>query len=153
MADYKQRSQEYAQKLKDPRWQKKRLKILERDEWTCQNCWSTTSSLAVHHKYYLNKTEPWDYLDDAFITLCEDCHDMEFIQKDNDMDLMASIRLNFLSNEIFVLADGFYQAYIPRKDALWTTELIRWILTNSTLRSELIQRLWIDIHKDEQKVG
>ena len=29
MADYKQRSQKYAQKLKDPRWQKKRLKILE----------------------------------------------------------------------------------------------------------------------------
>lgn len=26
----------YAEKLKDPRWQKRRLEIFERDDWTCQ---------------------------------------------------------------------------------------------------------------------
>lgn len=28
----------YSQKLRDPRWQKKRLEILERDSFTCQHC-------------------------------------------------------------------------------------------------------------------
>ena len=28
----------YSEKLKDPRWQKKRLEILERDNFRCQYC-------------------------------------------------------------------------------------------------------------------
>jgi len=35
----------YAEKLKDPRWQKKRLEIMERDEWTCQWCVDSESPL------------------------------------------------------------------------------------------------------------
>ena len=38
---------EYSQKLKDPRWQKKRLQILERDEWNCQICHDNESTLVV----------------------------------------------------------------------------------------------------------
>ena len=43
---------EYAEKLKDPRWQKKRLEILERDAWVCQKCFDTKSTLHVHHRIY-----------------------------------------------------------------------------------------------------
>lgn len=39
----------YAEKLRDPRWQKKRLKIFERDGWACQDCRSTTNTLNLHH--------------------------------------------------------------------------------------------------------
>lgn len=42
----------YSDKLKDPRWQKKRLEILTRDEWTCQICFDTESTLVVHHQKY-----------------------------------------------------------------------------------------------------
>jgi len=63
----------YSQKLRDPRWQKKRLQILERDDWTCQSCQSTTKNLQVHHLIYA-KRDPWDYEDQAYQTLCEDCH-------------------------------------------------------------------------------
>lgn len=31
-------SKSYAEKFKDPRWQKKRLKIMERDNWKCCEC-------------------------------------------------------------------------------------------------------------------
>ncbi len=31
--------QQYASKLKDPRWQKKRLEILQRDDFACQSWW------------------------------------------------------------------------------------------------------------------
>lgn len=30
--------------------------------------------LNVHHKYYVKGKSPWEYSDEALITLCEDCH-------------------------------------------------------------------------------
>lgn len=65
----------YAEKLKDPRWQKRRLRILERDGWACRVCGDTESTLHVHHVYY--ESNPWDVPDDALRTLCEWCHDDE----------------------------------------------------------------------------
>jgi hypothetical protein len=64
----------YSEKFKDPRWQKKRLEILERDEFTCQLCGDKESTLHVHHWYYEKGKDPWEYPDMALITLCEDCH-------------------------------------------------------------------------------
>ena len=43
------RKQVYSEKLRDPRWQKRRLEILERDAWQCQACLSTAKTLHVHH--------------------------------------------------------------------------------------------------------
>lgn len=67
----------YAEKLKDPKWQKKRLSIFERDNWTCQGCGRNDLSLVIHHKDYLPGADPWDYPDEFLITLCETCHDKE----------------------------------------------------------------------------
>jgi len=67
----------YQEKLKDPRWQKKRLEIMERDEFRCQYCGDDESTLNVHHYYYEKNKEPWDYNNDDLTTLCEDCHDSE----------------------------------------------------------------------------
>ena len=64
----------YSEKLKDPRWQKKRLEILERDNWTCRFCGCKDKSLHVHHLFYLPKREPWEYPRGFLIALCEDCH-------------------------------------------------------------------------------
>lgn len=64
----------YSEKLKDPRWQKKRLEILERDDWTCQMCGDTRSTLHVHHRMYISGLAPWDYPDNLLTVLCESCH-------------------------------------------------------------------------------
>ena len=64
----------YADLLKDPRWQKKRLEIMKRDYFTCQSCGDDKSTLNVHHAYYENGKKPWEYPDDSLITWCEDCH-------------------------------------------------------------------------------
>lgn len=61
-------------KYRDPRWQRKRLEILQRDEWTCHACNATDKTLHVHHKYY--NGNPWNVPDDALQTLCEECHAM-----------------------------------------------------------------------------
>ena len=65
----------YSEKLKDPRWQKKRLRIFQRDHWTCQVDYDTESTLEIHHKTYLKDANPWDYPDDILITLCGSCHE------------------------------------------------------------------------------
>jgi 5-methylcytosine-specific restriction endonuclease McrA len=63
----------YAELLKDPRWQRKRLEILNRDEWMCM-CGDTTTTLHVHHRYYVKGRDPWEYPDFCYVTLCETCH-------------------------------------------------------------------------------
>jgi 5-methylcytosine-specific restriction endonuclease McrA len=64
----------YSELLKDPRWQRVRLKILERDKWQCQGCGEKEKTLHVHHKFYQVGFMPWDYNDEILITLCEECH-------------------------------------------------------------------------------
>lgn len=69
----------YAKKLRDPRWQKKRLEILRRDNWTCFWCGDTESTLHVHHTVYTGK-DPWETWDDCLLTLCEACHSIYHLQ-------------------------------------------------------------------------
>lgn len=64
----------YSEKLRDPRWQQMRLKIMERDKFTCQFCGSTEKTLNVHHKLYSKGAEPWEYDERILVTCCEDCH-------------------------------------------------------------------------------
>ena len=66
----------YAELLKDPRWQKRKTEILLRDNFTCQKCGCMDKTLHVHHIFYDGRN-PWDYEDEALITLCEDCHNKE----------------------------------------------------------------------------
>jgi len=62
----------YSEKLKDPRWQKKRLEILQRDNWACQICGDDENTLHVHHYKYCG--EPWEVDSKYLKTLCADCH-------------------------------------------------------------------------------
>jgi hypothetical protein len=71
----------YAELLKKPQWQKKRLETLERDKWTCQMCGDTEANLTVHHISYRRENgefvDVWDYPDEDLISLCELCHSKE----------------------------------------------------------------------------
>lgn len=70
---------EYGRKLNDVRWKAKCIQIKNRDKGRCKNCGST-KFLNVHHRQYhfvlaLNQFKnPWDYPEDVFVTLCNDCH-------------------------------------------------------------------------------
>lgn len=86
----------YSEKLKDPRWQKKRLEILNRDEFTCQMCLDKESTLHVHHGYYEKNYNPWDYDSNTLHTVCENCHlEIEGVKRDLHME-MARIPPLFL---------------------------------------------------------
>jgi hypothetical protein len=69
--------EEYLAKLRDPRWQKMRLEVMQRDEFRCFHCASTDKTLNVHHCYYEWDRDPWDYPISSLRTLCEECHEFE----------------------------------------------------------------------------
>jgi len=65
----------YSDLLRDPRWQRKRLEIMERDQWRCVECGEGSTELQVHHRYYEKDREPWEYPDPSLVTLCDPCHE------------------------------------------------------------------------------
>lgn len=68
-------SKAYFEKLKDPRWQRRRLEVMERDEFHCRMCGDGESTLHVHHKRYIKGREPWEYELHELATVCEHCHE------------------------------------------------------------------------------
>lgn len=68
----------YNDLLEKEEWKNKRSRILERDYYCCRWC-GERENLQVHHKYYSKypnneKVMPWNYPDDALVTLCRVCH-------------------------------------------------------------------------------
>ena len=55
----------YKQKLKDPRWQKKRLKVLERDDWKCTRL-ETDCGDGFRHDFWYHSFD-----DHAIIGCCD----------------------------------------------------------------------------------
>ena len=63
----------YSEKLKDPRWQRKRLEIMQRDNFACTQCGDAKTTLNVHHWQY--SKEPWDVKNEDLTTVCRSCHE------------------------------------------------------------------------------
>lgn len=84
----------YADQLKDPRWQRRRLEIMQRDEFRCQVCMATEFTLHVHHKYYTKGRKPWEYEDHELVTLCVHCHEDIGYQDADLKDLLARLRVD-----------------------------------------------------------
>ncbi len=81
----------YLEKLKDPRWQKKRLEILNRDEWSCRICGDKETTLNIHHVAYSG--EPWEADSNSLLTMCESCHkdETEWL-KTSQKELIKSLK-------------------------------------------------------------
>lgn len=76
----------YSQKLLDPRWQKKRLEVMQAHNFACEICCDNQSTLHIHHKQYLKGNEPWDYLVNQLACLCESCHE----NYHNEIDILMA---------------------------------------------------------------
>jgi len=66
---------DYAAERLDPRWQKMRLKVMERDGFACCMCFNESETLNVHHLAYGQHRAVWDYPADVLVTLCKSCHE------------------------------------------------------------------------------
>lgn len=99
----------YSEKLLDPRWQKKRLKILKRDKWACRVCSDESNTLHVHHTHYEPGKEPWESEDKFLLTLCKNCHEMESKQgyKADKLITAAITKSGFSIIDKLYIAAGF----------------------------------------------
>lgn len=126
----------YQDALRDPRWQKKRLKILERDGWKCVECNAEDKPLHVHHSYYHPGFEgPWAYPDHSLLTLCEECHSVE-------ESLLSEIRQKFIpwiTDRGFNRAQYLFQLFLSISVGLGGDE--RNLLVGDPLTSKEISEL------------
>jgi hypothetical protein len=83
----------YKELLLRPEWQKKRLLVLERDNWACLLCEDKETTLHVHHLSYRDGAMPWEYEDDNFKTLCKDCHDIVGKINSERIDVFKIVRV------------------------------------------------------------
>jgi 5-methylcytosine-specific restriction endonuclease McrA len=93
----------YQEQLKSPKWQRKRLEIMERDDFKCRCCKNTDTELQVHHLYYLPKHFIWEYDNDGMVTVCKNCHNILNIELGKlsghiAFDIFVG-KLNVLNNE------------------------------------------------------
>lgn len=88
---------DYKEKLVNPFWQRKRLEVMNRDEFSCRFCGDKTEELHIHHTIYINGREPWDYDGEYLITLCHSCHLEEEKMKSGDAFLIGMFSMTGLS--------------------------------------------------------
>lgn len=88
----------YSEKLKDPRWQKKRLEVLQRDNFTCQLCGDAETELHVHHHSYVKGRQPWEYELTNVVTYCKHCHRVVEELKDHFGEVPLKIIKRYLAD-------------------------------------------------------
>jgi hypothetical protein len=67
----------YKYRLKEARWGELSRSLKEAVNYTCDRCnqfFQNGNYLTIHHKYYLEDRDPWDYPKSAFQVLCLRCH-------------------------------------------------------------------------------
>jgi hypothetical protein len=127
-------SSKYFEKLKNPRWQKKRLEILERDRWTCTVCGRSDLTLHVHHGYYEGRFDPWDYDNETLHTVCAVCHDQADCLRRDIQYQMAKLPIRIQKELLPLLAE---LTDIQKADTLMADALVERI-------QEQVQSCWFD---------
>lgn len=125
----------YAELLRDPRWQKKRLEVMGRDDFTCQVCGDRDTTLNVHHKFYSG--EPWEINSGFLVTLCQPCHESESEwMKDAPQEFAKAVRSRSFGSKIFIALAEAFEEIDPIHDPQKRTELIeRMVLAVKNARS------------------
>lgn len=88
----------YFEKLKDPRWQRKRLEVMQHHNFCCELCGNDELTQHVHHKTYIKGREPWDYECEQLSLLCESCHSEEHKKPDHLKIIESFLPLDGLCN-------------------------------------------------------
>lgn len=98
----------YRNTLSDRRWQQRRNRILERDNYTCQHpCCKhpDNTNLQVHHIFYFDDRSAWEYDDSLLVSLCDFCHTAERTRPTIELRLFNTLRLKgFLKADLLALS-------------------------------------------------
>jgi len=115
----------YSELLKDPRWQRKRLEVFNRDNFTCLMCGSDEETLHVHHEKYCKN--PWEVGLEHLQTLCFRCHEVAEVCKKNEVKYInvnkkissAGIHVYILS---YLISDIQHVCLIHNNSGVFTME-------------------------------
>ena len=129
----------YEEQLKHPKWQKKRLEIMNRAGWKCEKCERDDETLHVHHiSYDHGGPQPWNYHDSWLQCLCETCHTLSHIDEKRIIKFLGErapeIRyvnkdddaIKRVDNEI---AKPDWTPEELKKLLKWRSSLVRWKLS------------------------
>ena len=134
---------QYWQKLQDPRWQRKRLEILNRAEFCCEGCGDSESQLQVHHGYYEKGKEPWEYEDDTLWCLCDKCH--ETAHRVRNINNVALAK--YIPNDLVPIA--FALDATKERDPVFYAQLAYLMRKNPGSMERLVHRLFWDARTKE----
>lgn len=95
----------YREKLLDPRWQRLRLEKLQDQDFACEACGDTKTTLHVHHPKYIKGREPWEYSLAELEVLCADCHAEHH---DREQAIAEVVRSPFVHDMLSLAAGYFY---------------------------------------------
>jgi 5-methylcytosine-specific restriction endonuclease McrA len=112
---------DFIEQYKDPRWQKKRLEILQRDSFRCRSCTDDLTMLHIHHWRYDNNVKVWEYDNEDLVTLCETCHNaitsIDRMLKTATFGMETVVCVVSLVNECEMESiDKYLKLLEPRKD-------------------------------------
>lgn len=101
----------------DPRWQRRRLEIMQRADFKCEACADGESTLNVHHVRYKRDVKPWEYTDKELICLCQDCHGERHERTNDLIDMLASAHpMELNMDEAISFLAGYLSAQAFDKD-------------------------------------
>lgn len=84
----------YSDKLKDPRWQKVRLRVMDVNDFKCLICDRGDKTLHVHHKKYTTPN-PWDEPIENLRCVCEECHN--YIHDKESIDFVRDAIIEYIN--------------------------------------------------------
>lgn len=133
----------YAEKLKSPLWQRKRLEIMQRDGFACRECEDSESTLHVHHLRYIKGNDPWEYDQEDLLTLCEKCHEKAHKIADSYEDTITDLELLFRTNfknwfDLHSIKKGFQNLQIIG-DKTSTLMMLQWAMSDEDTMYKIAQ--------------
>jgi hypothetical protein len=88
--------QDYAAMKLDPRWQRRRLEIMQRANFACEICKDEKTTLEIHHRIYRRGHAFWEYGDHELSCVCSPCHAQLTAAVDRLKEACISLDANFL---------------------------------------------------------
>lgn len=138
----------YKEKLKDPRWQKKRLEIFKRDGWCCQKCFDNQSTLHVHHRIYEPDKEPWEYDDDLLVTLCDTCHIDEKNNQHVYLSLTDILRRRFFAEDVHELMEAFHKIIFHASPEI-VMSAYAYAIKDPHIQKMLLDKYWAHLGREQ----
>jgi hypothetical protein len=96
----------YREQMLDPRWQRRRLEMLNAAGWACAQCDDGSRTLHVHHRQYFKGRLLWEYSDLELVVLCDVCHSVEH----TDLESLKALLAIIPAGEIAGLVAGYRSA-------------------------------------------